>query len=190
MEVFDKIEIIDSKDVIIKVLDVMSNIKYFNKEDKEIIKKIIEKLDNVEYNELINILQECVDNKYYKANTRNKLKKISTELQVKYFEELMVDFMHNAKTKENNIKNEQPENLIIDNIKTDQPEDLIIDNIKTALDIGSIINEYQQNVAIKYIDYLIQHDKHIETMKDKDIIMKDKEIELKKMELQMLGFKN
>lgn len=69
-------------------------------------------------------------------------------------------------------------------------ENEILLKLKNNINISSIINEYQQNVAIKYIDYLIQHDKHIEVMKDKDIIMKDKEIELKKMELQMLGFKN
>lgn len=61
-------------------------------------------------------------------------------------------------------------------------ENEILLKLKNNIKIETIINEYQQNVAIKYIDYLIQHDKHIETMKDK-------EIELKKMELQMLELK-
>lgn len=153
MEVFDEIEIIDSKDVIIKVLDVMSNIKYFNKEDKEIINKIIEKLDNVKYNELINVLQECIDNKYYKANTRNKLKKISTELSVNFIKELATDIMHNAKTEKNNaLCNEY---------------------------------EYQQNIAKLNYEKLIQHNRYIECMMDKDIQLKNKEIELKNKDIEI-----
>lgn len=59
-------------------------------------------------------------------------------------------------------------------------ENEILLKLKNNFKIGAIVNEYKQNVAIKYIDYLMYHCKHVENMKDK-------EIELKKIELQMMG---
>ncbi len=68
----------------------------------------------------------------------------------------------------------------------------LMNKMKQLNQIEKIVNIYQQNMLIatnnRHYDFLELKEKHrhIEVMKDKEIIIKDKDIELKKLELQII----
>jgi len=98
-----------------------------------------------------------------------------------------------------NNQYEKLEKLYLKNKNINDFEIELMNKMKQLNQIDKIVNIYQQNMLIatnnRHYDFLELKEKHrhIELMKDKEIIMKDKEIkmkdkeiELKKLELQII----